>query len=294
MKIVVVGKSGQVARALQSAATERGISLVALGRQEFDLERPSIEAIADLHPTVVINAGAYTEVDQAESAQERAFAINATGAEAAARAAAKVGAAFIHYSTDYVFDGAKPAPYVETDLVGPASVYGSSKLEGEARVLDASLRSVILRTAWVFDAEGKNFVRTMLRLAKTNREIRVVGDQHGSPTYALDLANATLSVASALQHSEGLPGIYHCAGAGETSWAEFAREAFARSRALGGPSADVASITTDQYPTKAKRPRNSRLDCSKLSRDYNVTMRPWTESVAACVESIAAGGWRVE
>ncbi|MCX7357996.1 MAG: dTDP-4-dehydrorhamnose reductase [Alphaproteobacteria bacterium] len=294
MSIVVIGKSGQVARALQRLARERGLPLVALGRQDFDLEHPSIEAIADMRPTVVINAGAYTEVDQAESAKERAFAINAVGAEIAARASAKVGAAFVHYSTDYVFGGVKREPYVETDDVGPTSVYGASKLEGEMRVREAAPNAVVLRTSWVFDAEGKNFVRTMLRLAKSHREIKVVGDQYGSPTYALDLADATLNLAGKLQRGDGEPGIYHCAGTGETSWAAFAREVFARSVALGGPSAEIVPISTDQYPTKAKRPQNSRLDCSKLSRDYNITMRPWTESVAACVGSIAAAGWRVE
>jgi len=292
--IVVIGKSGQVARALQRAAAKRGLPFAALGRDAFDLEHPSPSAVTALRPSVVINAGAYTAVDDAEDARERAFAINATGAEAAARAAAEVGAAFIHYSTDYVFSGDKRDPYVESDPVGPTGVYGASKLEGEARVCAAAPSAVVLRTAWVFDAEGKNFVRTMLRLAKTRDSINVVGDQFGCPTYADDLAAATLSIADQLRRGEGPAGIYHCAGAGEASWAEFACEVFVCSQRLGGPSASVAPITTDQYPTKAKRPANSRLDCSKLGRDFGVTMRPWTDSVASCVEEIAAGGWGLE
>lgn len=294
MTIVVIGKSGQVARALQRAAAEQSLPIVALGRSDFDLEHPQVDVITSLRPSVVINAAAYTEVDNAEDAPERAFAINAIGPEATARAASEVGAAFIHYSTDYVFSGDKSEPYVETDVVGPTGVYGASKLEGERRIRSAAEKSVILRTAWVFDPNGKNFVRTMLRLAKNRDEVSVVGDQFGCPTYAPDLAVATLKIA-AMVASEAAPyGIYHCAGAGETSWAGFASEVFRHSRARGGPSASVLSIATEHYPTKARRPASSRLDCSKLERDYNVTMPSWTDSVAACVQEIAAGGWGVE
>jgi dTDP-4-dehydrorhamnose reductase len=294
MTIVVIGKTGQVARALKRRAEATGVALELLGREEFDLETPDTDAIVTRAPRVIINAAAYTAVDQAEREPEQAFQINAAGPETAAAAAAQVGAAFIQISTDYVFSGDKPAPYVETDETGPTGVYGASKLEGEQRVRAANPRSVIVRTAWVFNAEGKNFVRTMLRLAKTRPEVAVVADQHGCPTFAGDLASALLSLAQALGEGRSSAAIYHCAGAGETTWAGFAEAIFAEAGRQGGPSATVAPILTSAYPTPAKRPANSRLDCTRLWSDHGVRMRPWTESLKECVSEIAAGGWRVE
>lgn len=290
MTILVIGRNGQVARALARRAAARGIAIELLGRPGFDLLAPDASVIAARKPTAVINAAAFTAVDKAETEREQAFQINAAGAEAIARGAAEVGATVIQVSTDYVFAGDKAAPYVETDATGPTGVYGASKLEGERAAAASNPRAVIVRTAWVFDAQGANFVRTMLRLAKTRPQLNVVADQRGCPTFADDLADALLTIAE----KGGPAGVYHAAGAGETTWAEFAKEIFALSAARGGPSAEVAPIPTSEYPTPAKRPANSRLDCSKLAADYGVRLRPWREALAQCIDEIAAGGWRVE
>ncbi|MDZ4690980.1 dTDP-4-dehydrorhamnose reductase [Terricaulis sp.] len=290
--ILVIGRNGQLARALVRRAAARGVAIEVLGRPEIDLMAPDSAAreISARKPSVVLNAAAYTAVDKAEDDAETAQQINANAPEAMARAAADVGAAFVQVSTDYVFAGDKDGAYVETDAVAPNGVYGATKLEGEQRSLAANARTIVMRTAWVYDASGANFVRTMLRLSSTRDELGVVADQRGCPTFADDLADAALSVALKPQRF----GVYHCAGAGETTWADFAEEIFAQSRALGGPRAAVRKITTAEFPTRAKRPANSRLDCTKLARDYGVVMRPWREALSACMDEIAAGGWRVQ
>lgn len=290
MSLLVIGKTGQVARALAYRAADRRIEIERLGRPEFDLEAVDANAIASRRPRVVINAAAYTAVDKAENDADRAFKINAGGPEAVARAAVTAGARVIHVSTDYVFAGDKAGAYVETDETGPTGVYGRTKLQGESAVLRADPRAVVVRTAWVYDATGANFVRTMLRLAKTRPEISVVADQVGCPTYAPDLADALLAIAE----TSGPAGIYHAAGTGSVSWAEFAEEVFTQAAARGGPSARVLPIPTSAYPTQARRPANSRLDCSKLDRDYSIRLRPWREALGACLDEIAADGWRVE
>lgn len=287
MSLLIVGKNGQVARALAARAAARGMAFTCAGRPEFDLL--AFDGKLPTKARAVLNAAAYTQVDPAEDHIENARRVNGAAAGALARAAADADV-FVHFSTDYVFAGDKPAPYVETDPVAPINAYGASKLEGERAALDNNPRSVILRTAWVFDAQGTNFVRTMLRLAKARDEVSVVADQRGCPTFASDLADSALTVAT----DPRAFGVYHCVGAGETTWAEFAEEVFAQSRALGGPSAAVNRISTAEFPTRAKRPSNSRLDCSKLARDYGVRMRPWREALASCMEEIARGGWSVE
>jgi dTDP-4-dehydrorhamnose reductase len=285
--IFVIGRRGQVARALARGAVVR-----VLGRPELDLENADSarEIVASANPSIVINAAAYTAVDKAEDDRDRAFAINATGAEAVALGAQDAGAAIIHVSTDYVFSGDNASPYLETDATGPTGVYGASKLEGEQRVLAANPDAILVRTAWVFDAQGANFVRTMLRLAKTRNQIDVVADQRGCPTSASDLAAALLTIAQ----SPTTPGVFHCAGAGEATWAEFAREIFAQSKARGGPHAEVRPIAASEYPTRARRPANSRLSCDKLVAAYGVRMRPWRDALSACMDEITIGGWRVE
>jgi len=292
VSIVVIGRSGQVARALVRRAAARGVRVQTFGRPELDLEHSDAAAalVAAMRPSVVINAAAYTAVDKAEDEVERAGRINAVGPASIARAAAAVDAPILHLSTDYVFTGDKPAPYIETDATGPTGAYGATKLEGERLVVAANPRAIVLRTAWVFNATGANFVRTMLRLARSRDEISVVADQRGCPTFADDLADAALSIAARPDHA----GIYHCAGEGETSWAGFAEEIFAQSRARGGPTASVRPITTAEFPTRAKRPANSRLNCAKLTADYGLTLRAWREALAACMDEIAADGWRVE
>jgi dTDP-4-dehydrorhamnose reductase len=293
---LVVGRSGQVAQALIWRAGQLGLNLDAIGRPEIDLESPDgvIAAIMARSPNVVINAAAYTFVDQAEAEPERAHRVNGRGAQAVARGARAAGAALIHFSTDYVFGGDKPSPYLETDQLGPLSAYGRSKLEGEVLTLEANPRAVVIRTAWVYDAVHSNFVRTMLRLAKSRPHIDVVADQCGCPTYAGDLAEGALSVAAAQADRRAPSGVYHCVGQGETTWAGFAMEIFALAKARGGPSAEVRPIATAGFPTRARRPANSRLDCTKLATDYGVTLRAWREALATCMDGIAANGWRLE
>lgn len=287
MRVLIIGKSGQVARALADRALARGAKVSVLGRPELDLEG-RIGPLPDV-PPIVINAAAYTQVDRAEDESARAYAVNASAAGALAASGSRDGV-FIHFSTDYVFSGDKPAPYVESDPVSPINAYGASKLAGEKAVLEAQSRSVILRTAWVYDAQGGNFVRTMLRLAKQRREIAVVADQQGCPTFAGDLASAALDVAS----RQGPFGVFHCTGAGATTWAGFAEEIFRLSKARGGPCAAVQPISAAEFPTRAKRPQNSRLDCSKLANEYGVRMRPWQDALAECIDEISAQGWSVE
>lgn len=287
MSILIIGRGGQLARALKFRAAMHGVPATITGRPEFDLA--TFDGASAFSARAVLNAAAYTQVDRAEDDIETATRINGAAVGALARASASADV-FVHFSTDYVFSGAKGGPYVETDPVDPINAYGASKLAGEREALAANPRSVILRTAWVYDAEGVNFVRTMLRLAKTRDELGVVADQLGCPTFSEDLADVALTIA-AEPHAFG---VYHCAGEGEATWAGFAEEIFRLSRDLGGPTAIVRPIASSEFPTRAKRPANSRLDCAKLARDYGVRPRPWREALAACVEKIARGGWSVE
>lgn len=287
MRIVVTGSEGQVATALGERAGTSGVEIVRLGRPALDLARPETirAALAEACPDVIVNAAAYTAVDQAESDAEMAFAVNARGAGEVASVARSLGIPLIQISTDYVFDGTKQSPYVENDATGPTGVYGASKLAGEAAVAEAHDNYAILRTAWVYAPYGKNFVRTMLNLALTRDEIRVVADQRGSPTYAPDIADAVIKVAQNLlaRPDANLRGIFHLAGAGEASWADLAEETFALASARGGKGAKVIPITTAEYPTPARRPANSRLDCDKLMRLHEVTMPQWEQSLAQCI-----------
>ena len=295
MRIVVTGRTGQVATALVEASAARGVQVVALGRPELDLER--LETIAPAlraaRPDLVVSAAAYTAVDQAESEPGRAHRVNALAPGRLAEACAEVGAPILHLSTDYVFDGRKPLPYVETDATGPVTVYGASKLAGEIAVAQANPRHAILRTAWVYAPSGKNFVRTMLRLADTREEVGVVADQLGCPTSATDIADGVLKIAAALHAGQGAFGLYHMTGAGEASWADFAAAIFEGSKARGGPSARVKPISTSDYPTPAVRPANSQLDCARVEAVFGVALPPWRESLGRCLDTLAAEqGWR--
>ncbi|RDJ25414.1 dTDP-4-dehydrorhamnose reductase [Bosea caraganae] len=292
MKIVVTGTNGQVVTALRArAAAIPGIALVAIGRPELDLAdaRAASAAIRALAPDIVVNAAAYTAVDQAESEPELAMAVNGAGAGAVAAAARAAGAAIIQISTDYVFDGTKTAPYLEDDPVGPISAYGRSKLAGEETVAAANPDHVILRTAWVYAAHGKNFLRTMLRLAETRDELSVVADQQGCPSYAPDIADIVLGVAQRLRdkpQEAAMRGVFHLAGAGETSWAGFAEEIFAQAAGRGLPHARVRPITTADYPTPASRPANSRLSGDKLKQVYGLAMPDWRDALGRCMDEI--------
>ena len=291
MKLLVTGRNGQVATSLlERAAVHPEIGVVALGRPELDLEQPaSVEAaILKARPDAVVNAAAYTAVDQAEADSGRAYAANRDGAGAAARAAAKLGVPFIHLSTDYVYPGGKPDPYVESDETGPTSIYGKSKLEGEQAVLAAHPEALIFRTAWVFSPFGANFVKTMLRIGKDRDVVRVVDDQHGNPTSAIDIADAILTIAPRLAAGREAGGIYHLCGSGSTTWCGFARAIFQESGKRGGPAPRVEAITTAEYPTPARRPANSRLAMTAFTSRFGFELRPWPEATADTVARLLA------
>jgi len=291
MRIAVTGKQGQVVQSLLALAPDHGAELVAVGRPDLDLADPAsvLPALAAARPDVIVSAAAYTAVDKAEGEAELAHAVNAIGAGAVAEAAAALGVPVIHLSTDYVFSGDKPSPYSETDPTGPISVYGNTKLEGELRVAAAHANHVILRTAWIYSPFGANFVKTMLRLAESRDEVRVVADQRGCPTSALDIAEAVIAIAKRLSEdsSPALRGTFHLTGSGEATWAEFAREIFARSKALGGRSAAVVSIVTAEYPTPARRPANSRLSGDKLAEIYGIRLPGWKRSTDIVMQAIS-------
>jgi len=290
MRLAVTGTTGQLVRSL-AAANVKGCEVVAIGRPALDLSAPEgIEAaIAAVKPDLIVNAAAYTAVDKAESEPEVADAVNAAGAEAVGRTATRLGVPVIHVSTDYVFDGSKPVPYVESDPVAPLGAYGRSKYEGERRLMAACPEAIVLRTAWVYSPYGHNFVKTMLRLAETRDEISVVDDQLGNPTYAPHLADAIIAISRhVLEGGSTAWGLYHAAGSGDVTWCGFAREVFAASARHDGPTANVKPITTADYPTPARRPANSRLDGSKLREAFGVRLPAWQEGVADCVARLAA------
>ncbi|WP_142781423.1 dTDP-4-dehydrorhamnose reductase [Agrobacterium sp. T29] len=290
MRLAVTGKNGQVVSALQALANDE-LEIVALGRPELDLAQPEtvLKALREVKPDVVVSAAAYTAVDKAESEQDIAFAVNRDGARAVAQAASDIGIPVVHLSTDYVFDGTKDTAYVESDPTGPTSVYGRSKLEGERAVSEATDNYVVLRTAWVYSEYGNNFVKTMLRLSENRDEINVVADQFGCPTSANDIAAAVVTIARRLVEDPSAPlrGVFHLSGTGETNWANFAKQIFALSAENGGKSIVVNDITTAQYPTPARRPANSRLDCSKLEEVYGIKLPSWQTSTRAVVTALA-------
>ncbi len=296
MRILVSGKDGQVARCLADrAANHPDLELVFAARAGTDILLDLVqfetvrEAVRAVRPDVIINVAAYTNVDQAEDEPELAMQINGIAPGILAEEAAGCGAKIIQVSTDYVFDGTLDRPYQPDDAVNPIGVYGRTKLAGEEAVRSASADHVIVRTAWVYSPYGRNFLKTMLRLAETRNEITVVDDQFGNPTSALDIANGLLTIANRWRSDgkAGLGQIYHLAGSDETSWCGFSRAIFAESARRGGPSADVTAITTADYPTKATRPVNSRLDCGKLVRDFGLVAPRLETSLAEVFDSLA-------
>lgn len=295
LRYLVTGREGQVVQSLleQSKRPEHdGIELVAVGRPALDLSKPESirSAVEEVKPDLIISAAAYTAVDQAESDEETARSVNALGPCVLAEAAASRKIPIIHLSTDYVFDGMKSWPYVETDAVGPVSAYGRTKLEGERALQEATDNFVILRTAWVYSPFGKNFVKTMLRLAEARDTVNVVADQIGNPTSALDIAEGVFKVARNLTEDDdrSLRGVFHMSGRGEASWADFAEEIFRVSASKGGPSAAVGRIATAEYPTPAKRPANSRLSNFTLRAVHAVELPSWQTSVHDIVERLVA------
>jgi dTDP-4-dehydrorhamnose reductase len=290
--ILVAGKTGQLARATAELARERAIPLVTAEPPELDLEdADSVERVVSaVAPYAIVNAAAYTLVDMAEAQPERAFGVNRDGAARLAAAAAKFKIPFVHVSTDYVFDGSKASPYQEDDETSPLSIYGRSKLEGEVAVRNAHADAFVIRTSWVFSPFGQNFVKTMLRLAETREVVGVVDDQHGAPTAARDLANVILAILERVARSEysGHTGIYHFACAGEATWHGFAAAIYAGWARRGRHVPILKPITTADYPTPARRPVNSRLDCSKIERAFGIRPPHWQQSLDLCLDDLAA------
>ncbi len=291
-RILILGKEGQVARALRETLPAHGWEVTAIGRPEIDLLEPqsAAKAILAAAPTLVILAAAYTAVDRAEDDAEAARAINAVAPGAVAKAASDVGAPIIHFSTDYVFDGKKTSPYLEDDTPAPLGVYGATKLAGEAAVAQANPRHVILRTAWVCSPTGSNFVKTMLRLAAERPAIRVVADQYGVPTFAADIARAVQIVAARLHADEPLAtkhwGLFHLANEGLTTWHGFASAIVAGAAARGLKPVPVEAISTADYPTRARRPAYSKLSASKIADIYSVRMPAWQASLETCLNTL--------
>ncbi len=286
-RFFITGANGQLGFELQRALAPLGV-VIAADRNACDLTNPdSIRpAVRSAQPEIIFNAGAYTAVDKAESEPELAQAVNATAPGILGEEAARLGALVIHYSTDYVFDGVKPTAYCEGDATNPLGVYGKSKLEGEAALASATDNHLIFRTSWVFGPHGKNFLKTILGLASTREELRIVADQFGTPTGAALLADASAHIADRYlrrDHGEFACGLYHLTASGATSWHGLARRIVAKAHAAGHQlqvkPERIIPITTSEYPTPATRPANSRLDTSKLRTAFGLQLPNWTHGV---------------
>ena len=285
MKILLLGKTGQVGSALTPLLTRLAQStdagaLVALGRADVDLSDAAAlaQAVQQVQPALIVNAAAHTAVDRAETEPDIAFAINALAPGVLAQQAANLNALLVHYSTDYVFDGSQQTPYRESDPTHPLGVYGQSKLAGEQAVQASGCRHLLLRTSWVYDSTGRNFLTTMLRLAKQHGKLRVVGDQHGSPTSAAMIAEASLQLIRSMLNQPAMQGgLYHLTAQGQTTWHGFA-QAIMRKAGLDVP---IEAITTADYPTPARRPAYSVLDCSKLQTEFNYRLPGWQQALDA-------------
>ncbi len=289
MSILVTGGAGQLATAL---AERGGARVHVVGRPALDFDRPDTIDVTftATRPALVINAAAWTAVDAAETDAAGAMRANRDGPARLAQLCAAASIPLIHVSTDYVFDGRKGAPYVETDPVGPTGVYGATKLAGEQAVLAACPRAIVVRTSWVYSATGKNFVRTMLNAAQTRDHLRVVADQKGCPTAAPELAQTLLGIASALESGwrDAYAGVFHSCGEGWTTWHGFAEAIFDESARHGGKRPVVEAITTADYPTPAQRPADSRLDCEKLAQVFGLRQPEWRTSLAETVARLTS------
>ncbi|MCE5986571.1 MULTISPECIES: dTDP-4-dehydrorhamnose reductase [unclassified Pseudomonas] len=295
MKILLLGKDGQVGWELQRSLAPLGQVLALNSRSQAhcgDLANlPALaETVRAYTPDVIVNAAAYTAVDKAESDREQAFKVNADAVGVLARAAADCGALLVHYSTDYVFPGQGTQAWREDDAVGPLNAYGESKLAGEQAIQAAGCRHLIFRTCWVYAARGNNFAKTMLRLAAERESLGVIDDQHGAPTGAELIADITAHAITATRRDPALAGLYHLAAAGETTWCGYARYVLEQAEALGMPlkahAEQVNPLTTDAYPTPAKRPANSRLDTHKLQKAFALTLPDWRLGVARMLTEI--------
>ncbi len=285
MKILITGQHGQVSQALQRHLSGLG-ELIILGRDQLDLANANQirQQIRAQRPDLIINPAAHTAVDLAESEPEAAFAINAIAPGILAEEAKALGIPLIHYSTDYVFDGSKPAPYIEADSPNPLSVYGRSKLDGEQAIAAVGGEYLILRTSWVYSNHGKNFLLTMQRLLQEKPHMRIVADQIGAPTWAGTIAASSRALIERWQAGKPGPwGIYHLTAQGETSWFGFAQAIGEHLSAQGKACAELEAIPSSAYPTPAKRPLNSRLDCSHLQQQWHVSQPEWQDALRECL-----------
>jgi dTDP-4-dehydrorhamnose reductase len=290
MRLLLLGGRGQVGTELQALPLPRDVEVVAPDEGALDLtDHGELESvIAEGSWSAVINAAAYTDVDRAESEEAKALAVNGEAPARLAAATSQLGIPLVHISTDYVFDGRKGAPYVESDTPSPLNAYGRTKLAGEQGVATGNPRHLIVRTSWVYSPFRRNFVRTILRLASERDRLTIVADQRGCPTSAQDVANVCLSLAlrCASNPESGPYGLYHFAGGGEATWHEFAMAIVALARL---PRAiEVVPIATEDYPTPAKRPADSRLDCGALDRDFQIKPRPWREALKDTLDRLLA------
>jgi dTDP-4-dehydrorhamnose reductase len=287
--ILVTGGTGQLAQTLMRMAGDR--RMVGIGRPQLDFDQPATlpPLLARLAPSLIVNAAAYTAVDRAETDADAAWRANAEGPWVLARYCAEAGIPLIHISTDYVFDGSKGAPYLETDMPNPIGVYGASKLAGERAVLQSGARAIVLRTAWVYSAVGRNFVLTMLNAARNTDRLRVVGDQIGCPTATPDLAAVILAIADRLATEGWRPefgAVFHAAGSGATSWHGLAEAVFQAASAHGLAAPVVEAITTADWPTPVRRPADSRLDCTALDASFGLRLPDWRVSLDAVVGTV--------
>lgn len=289
MKVLLTGCDGQVGTSLKNKL-EASVELIAFKRKNLDItnEQQVKKMVLSIKPDIIINAAAYTAVDNAEDNEQLAYKVNRDGPKFLAQAAEEINASIIHISTDYVFDGLCETTYTELDPVNPQGVYGASKLAGEAAVKLACRKHLILRTSWVFSEYGGNFVKTMLRLATERDELSIVSDQIGGPTYAGDIANAIISIVKQTNEISNEPwGLYHYSGSPHISWFEFACFIFEKAveKELIEKAPVLNPITSDEYPTKAKRPKNSKLNCNKINSQFGIKESDWKDAVSSVIDS---------
>lgn len=286
LKVLINGRQGQVAQALQVSLSGSDYDLQVLGRDQLDLcDTAAIrERVREWRPNIIVNAAAYTAVDQAQSEPELAFAINAIAPGVLAEEAARLDIPLLHYSTDYVFDGSKTEPYVEADSTHPLGIYGASKLAGEQAIAAVGGAHLILRTSWVYSLQGRNFLLTMQRLLQEREHLSVVDDQIGAPTWAASIATGTRELIERWRAGQAGPwGVYHCTAQEHTSWFGFAEAIAAELRQAGRPCAALQPIPTSAYPTPAQRPANSRLNCQALTTHWNVQLPDWQTALRDCL-----------
>lgn len=290
MKMLITGASGQLGREIIDVTQSKGCRVQAPPEDDLDItDIDKIDHMIAHHlPDLVINTAAYTQVDKAETEEALAFEVNKTGCTNLARMCAEHKIPLVHISTDYVFDGEKGSPYLETDPIAPLGVYGRSKAEGESEIRSILKEHIILRTSWLYGIYGNNFVKTMLNLATSKKVVQVVADQFGSPTNAADLARAILTVARHLKKSPDAHwGTYHYCGLGVITWYAFAEKIMELTREIGGnPTASVEPVTTAEYPTATKRPAYSALDCDRIYRQFNISPEPWQKSLETTIRRL--------